>query len=245
MMSNRAQETHALQPFDVASITMKLTLLLSFITVTSLVLKAEDAAWTPLFNGKDFTGWKQHSGTAEYRVEDGCVVGKTVAGTGNSFMCTTKEYANYVLEFEFKVPSGMNSGVQFRSQFYDKDTEVVINGKPKKFPADRVHGYQFEIDPSPRAYTAGIYDEARRGWLFDLKDNEAARKAFKAEEWNVGRIECRGESIKTFLNGVPAADLKDGLTPKGIIALQVHGIGKNGKPGSEIRWRNIRIQELP
>ena len=222
---------------------MKHTLLIAL--ATAFTLHAEEGNWTPLFNGKDLTGWSQHSGKAEYRVEDGCVVGKTVAGTGNSFMCTTKEYGDYILEFEFKVPEGMNSGVQFRSQFYDKDTEVEIAGKKKKFPADRVHGYQFEIDPSPRAFTGGIYDEARRGWLFDLKNNEPARKAFKSGEWNKARIECRGDSIKTFLNGVPAADLKDGLTPKGIIALQVHGIGNKAEAaGKEIRWKNIRIQEL-
>ena len=160
-------------------------------------------------------------------------------------MCTTKEYGDFILEFEFKVPEGMNSGVQFRSLFYDKDTEVEIAGKKKKFPADRVHGYQFEIDPSPRAYTGGIYDEARRGWLKDLKENEAARKAFKSGEWNTGRIECKGDSIKTFINGVMATDVKDSLTTKGIIALQVHGIGnKKEAVGKEIRWRNIRIQEL-
>jgi hypothetical protein len=215
------------------------------LSAAALITADEKAEWTPLFNGKDFTGWAQHSGTAEYRVEDGCVVGKTVPNTGNSFMCTTKEYGDYILEFEFKVPEGMNSGVQFRSAFYDKDTEVEIAGKKKKFPADRVHGYQFEIDPSPRAYTGGIYDEARRGWLQDLKGNEAAQKAFKSGEWNTGRIECRGESIKTFINGVPAADIKDSLTTKGIIALQVHGIGKKEDAiGKEIRWRNIRIQEL-
>ena len=129
---------------------MKYTLLIAL--AAAATLHAED--WTPLFNGKDFTGWAQHSGKAEYRVEDGCVVGKTVAGTGNSFMCTTKEYGDFILEFEFKVPEGMNSGVQFRSQFYDKDTEIEIGGKKKKFPADRVHGYQFEIDPSPRAFIA-------------------------------------------------------------------------------------------
>jgi hypothetical protein len=152
-------------------------------------LTAEDkATWTNLFNGKDFTGWTQRSGKAEYRVEDGCVVGRTVAGTGNSFMCTTQEYGDYILEFEFKVPEGMNSGVQFRSLRYEKDTELEIAGKKKKFPADRVHGYQFEIDPSPRAFTGGVYDEARRGWLFDLKNNEAARKAFKSGDWNTGRI---------------------------------------------------------
>lgn len=223
-----------------------MTRLLCPLLVAISALSAQEAAWTPLFNGKDLSGWEQHSGKAEYRVEDGAVVGKTVAGTGNSFLCTTKPYGNFVLEFEFKVPEGMNSGVQFRSEYYTKDTEVMIGGKPKKFPADRVHGYQFEIDPSPRAFTAGVYDEARRGWLFDLKNNEPARKAFKSGDWNTGRIECRGDSIKTFLNGVLAADLKDGLTAKGVIALQVHGIGNKAEAaGKEIRWRNIRIQELP
>jgi hypothetical protein len=218
------------------------TLILSLLTITALA-SAEDG-FTPLFNGKDFTGWEQHSGKAEYRVEDGAVVGKTVAGTGNSFMCTTKEYGDFVLEFEFKVAKDMNSGVQFRSKFYATETEVEIKGQKKKFPADRVHGYQYEIDPSPRAYTGGIFDEARRGWLKDLKENEAARKAFKQDDWNAARIECKGDSIKTWINGVPAAELKDDLMLKGVIALQVHSIGKGKKPGEEIRWRNIRIKEL-
>ena len=215
------------------------------VALTSLATIAfAEEGFIPLFNGKDFTGWEQHSGKAEYRVEDGAVVDKTVAGTGNSFMCTTKEYGDFVLEFEFKVAKEMNSGVQFRSQFYKTDTEIEIAGKKKKFPADRVHGYQYEIDPSPRAYTGGVYDEARRGWLKDLKDNAAAQKAFKQDDWNSARIECKGDTIKTWINGVAAAELKDNLTPKGVIALQVHGIGKGKNPGEEIRWRNIRIKEL-
>ena len=206
---------------------------------------AADAGWKDLFNGKNLEGWEQHSGKAEYRVEDGVIVGKTVAGTPNSFLCTKQEYGDFILEFEFKVANEMNSGVQFRSQYYTKETEAEIKGKKKKFPADRVHGYQYEIDPSPRAYTGGVYDEARRGWLFDLKENEAARKAFKKGDWNQARIECRGDHIQTWINGVKAADFKDGLTLKGLIALQVHGIG-NGKkkPGEEVRWRKIRINEL-
>lgn len=216
---------------------------------TALVLIARTFAaedgFVPLFDGKTLDGWEQHSGKAEYRVEDGAIVGKTVAGTGNSFLCTKRKYADFVLEFEFKVAPTMNSGVQFRSELHKEETTAEINGKKKTFPADRVFGYQFEIDPSARAYTGGIYDEARRGWLFDLKDNEAARKAFKQNEWNAARIECRGESIKTWLNGVAAADLKDGLTKEGIIALQVHGIGnKTESVGQEVRWRNLRIKEL-
>lgn len=211
--------------------------------VTSAARAGEESV--TLFDGKTLKGWEQHSGAAEYRVEDGAIVGKTVANTGNSFLCTTKKYGDFILEVEFKVDPAMNSGIQFRSNFYDKETEVEIAGKKKKFPADRVHGYQFEIDPSARAWTGGVYDEGRRGWLFDLKNNEAASKAFKQGEWNQARIECRGDSIKTFINGVQAADLKDDLTKEGVIALQVHGIGKKAEAaGKEIRWRNIRIQEL-
>ncbi len=204
---------------------------------------ADSEKFTPLFNGVDLSGWEQHSGKAEYRVEEGAIVGKTVSNTGNSFLCTKEAYGDFILEFEFKVAPGMNSGVQFRSEFFDAEKELTIEGKTKKIPADRVFGYQFEIDPSPRSYTGGIYDEARRGWLFDLKENEAARKAFKQGEWNAARIECRGEHIQTFINRVKAADIKDGMTLKGIIGLQVHGIGKK-EPGEEVRWRKIQIQKL-
>ncbi|MBI4657234.1 MAG: DUF1080 domain-containing protein [Verrucomicrobia bacterium] len=61
--------------------------------------------------------------------------------------------------------------------------------------------------------------------------------------WNSFRIECRGDSIKTWLNGVPAADLKDGITHSGFIALQVHGVGKREEP-LQVRWRNIRLKQL-
>ncbi len=210
-----------------------------------LAQSSAEEGFTPLFDGKTLDGWERHSGTAEYRVEDGAIVGKTVAGSPNTFLCTKQRYADFVVEFEFKVSPEMNSGVQFRSEFFPEEKTFMIAGKEKKLPPDRVHGYQYEIDPSKRAYTGGIYDEGRRGWLADLKDNEAARNAFKQGEWNAGRIECRGESIKTFINGVAAADHKDGMTREGVIALQVHGIGKaEKKAGEEIRWRNLRIKEL-
>lgn len=214
-------------------------------TLLALPALAAEPQWVSLFNGTNLDGWERHSGTAKYRVEDGAIVGTTVNQTTNTFLCTTREYGDFVLEFEFKIPAGMNSGVQFRSQCFTNETVVQVNGKPKTIPADRVHGYQFEMDPSPRAYTGGIYDEARRAWLFDLKGNEAARKAFKPGEWNSGRIECQGDHLQTWVNGVKAADFRDSMTLKGIIALQVHRINDNQKPGEEVRWRNIRIKELP
>ena len=103
-----------------------------------------------------------------------------------------------------------------------------------------------EIDPDKpeRRWTGGIYDEGRRKvFLYDLSKNEAARKAFKPGEWNKFRIECKGDSLKTWINGVPAADIKDSVTPAGFIGLQVHGIGKKTTPLAA-RFRNIRIKEL-
>ncbi len=224
---------------------MKPRLFLPLALLCCLLTAHAEEALVPLFDGKTLTGWEQHSGVAEYRVENEAIVGKTVPNTGNSFLCTTKKYGDFILELEFKVDPSMNSGIQFRSNYYTQETEVEIAGKKKKFPADRVHGYQFEIDPSARAFTGGVYDEGRRGWLFDLKNNEAARKAFKQGDWNKARIECRGDSIKTFINGVSAADFKDEMTKEGVIALQVHGIGKKTEAiGKEVMWRNIRLQEL-
>lgn len=214
---------------------------LVLVVAASSALLADD--WRPLVDGKSLDGWTQKGGAAKYRVEDGQVVGTSVPNTTNSFLCTTKDYGDFILELEFKVHPKLNSGVQIRSHCFDEPTVVERNGKKRAFPAGRVHGYQVEIDPSDRAWSGGIYDEARRGWLDDLKDNESAQKAFKPGDWNKFRIECRGDSIKTWINGVPAADLKDDMTPSGFIALQVHGVGAETEP-REVRWRNIRIQEL-
>jgi hypothetical protein len=198
----------------------------------------------PLFDGKSLDGWVQHGGQAKYRVENGEIVGTSVPNTQNSFLCTAKEYGDFVLELEFKVHPELNSGVQIRSQVFADEREIDVEGKKKKVPADRVHGYQVEIDPSERSYSGAIYDEARRGrFLADLADNEAARKAFKQGEWNKFRIECRGNSIKTWINDVPAVSLVDDATAKGVIALQVHGVGKR-EDALDVRWRNIKLAEL-
>ncbi|QDV52214.1 3-keto-disaccharide hydrolase [Gimesia fumaroli] len=211
---------------------------------------AGDKGFTPLFDGKTLDGWVQQGGKAKYEVVDDTIVGTSVPKTPNSFLCTKKMYGDFELEVDFKVDPLLNSGIQIRSNVFDDDKVLKIkdkNGKEskKKIPAGRVHGYQVEIDPSKRAWSGGIYDEGRRGWLNNLADNKAAQKAFKQNEWNHYRIVCKGDSIKTWINGVPAADLKDGLTPEGFIALQVHGVGNHPeKVGKQVSWRNIKIKEL-
>ncbi len=188
------------------------------------------AQWQSLFNGKDLAGWKQLNGKARYEVKNGAIVGTSVLGEPNSFLATDKDYGDFILELEFKVGSTLNSGVQFRSL------------SQPDYMKGRVHGYQFEIDPSPRAWTGGIYDEARRGWLYQGSLNGSGKNPFKQNEWNKARIECIGNSIRTWVNGQPVAHVIDDLTARGFIALQVHSIGNKNDEGKQISWRKIRIQ---
>lgn len=189
----------------------------------------DDTPWVSLLDGETLNGWTQLGGTANYTVRDHSIVGSTVHNTPNSFMTSEKMYGDFILELEYKVDSSMNSGIQIRS-----------NSTPH-YRDGSVHGYQIEIDPSKRAWSAGIYDESRRGWLNSLTDNPKAQKAFKQNDWNHYRIEAIGDTLKTWINNVPAAYLIDDRTASGFIGLQVHSISPDSKEGTEIIWRNISI----
>ena len=190
----------------------------------------ETAPWQPLGN-QSIDDWIVRGGTANYELRDGEIVGSTVQGSPNTFLCTPRDYSDFILEYEFKTDPALNSGVQIRSHSLPE----YNNG--------RVHGYQVEIDPrDDRKWSAGIYDEARLGWLNPLTDNEPAREAFRQGEWNHVRVEAIGPVMRTWINGVPAAALHDTQTASGFIGLQVHS---NSSPTPlEVRWRNIRIQDL-
>jgi hypothetical protein len=205
----------------------------SFLLLVIMALSMSTYAqekWNKIFNDKDLSGWKQLGGKAKYEVRNGEIVGTTVANEPNSFLTTAETYGDFILELDFRLDADINSGVQFRSE-----------SKPD-YQNGRVHGYQMEIDPGVRAWTGGIYDEGRREWLYPLEYNPEAKKAFKKGEWNHARIECIGNVMRTFINGIPTAHLVDNLTPRGFIALQVHSVGKPEEVGKTMRWKNIRLQ---
>ena len=207
----------------------KLTWIFTIILLLSFTVNPVNGQWKKLVK-KDLSGWEQLNGTAPFRVEKGVVVGTTVPDSPNSFICTKEKYGDFILEFDTWFDPQMNSGVQIRSE-----------SRPD-YQNGRVHGYQVEMDPSERAWSGGIYDEARRGWLYTLDKNPAGQKALKVGEWNHYRVEAIGTSIRTWVNGIPCADLIDDMTPAGFIALQVHSIGKdNSKVGLQVKWKNIKI----
>lgn len=191
---------------------------------------SQNDGWQTLFNGTDFTGWKKLNGTAEFKIEEGVIVGIARLNTPNTFLCTEQIYGDFILELEVKIDSALNSGIQVRSNSF-KDYQNGV-----------VHGYQIEIDPSTRAYSGGIYDEARRGWMYPMTENKKGREAFKQNEWNHFRIEAVGNTIRVWVNGVNTANLVDDFTAEGFIGLQVHSIDNYELIGATVKWKNLRIK---
>lgn len=218
---------------------MNYSLRKSLFVLTSIALlscsqeqKAEDG-WTELFNGKDLSGWKVVAGTAPYEVVNGEIIGTSVAGSPNTFLITEATYGDFILELDLKVEDvTSNSGVMARGQF----DPAAREGKGLVF------GYQIEADPTERAWSGGIYDEARRGWLYPLELNPEAKTAFKMGEYNHYRIEAIGDELKTWINGQEVAYVVDDMDKTGFIGLQVHSIRDSTQAGRKTYFKNVKIQ---
>ncbi|VGO11513.1 hypothetical protein PDESU_00057 [Pontiella desulfatans] len=193
-------------------------------------LQAGTDGWVALFDGKTTQGWTNPYAHGEVNVVDGEI---HLLANKKFFLCTEKTYSNFILEVELKMPEGKsNSGVMFRCHV-----------EPKK-----VYGYQAECDTSDRAWSGGLYDEARRGWLNPLKPNDspsgnAFRKktkgALKRNDWNKYRIKAEGDHLQIWVNDVLCTDYTDSMDAKGHIGIQHHG-----EKGQTYKFRNIRIKEL-
>lgn len=192
-------------------------------------MSAVNGSWHSLSEG-GLGQWRPLGGSAPFSTQAGEILGRSVSGSPNSWLATKATYADFILEYEAKVDPRLNSG-------------VMIRGESRgDYRGGVVHGYQAEIDSSPRAWSGGIYDEERRGWLNPLTRAPEAQRAFRPGEWNRFRVEAIGNSIRSWVNGVPAANLVDEVTRRGFIALQVHAVGNDpGMVGLEARFRNVRI----
>lgn len=189
--------------------------------------------WTRLFEDTTEADWIIRGGRATYTMQDGVLTGTSVPNSPNTFYTTAKTYSDFELIYEVRVHPELNSGVQIRS--------AVMGGVENR--NGNLQGYQIEVDPEPRAYTAGIYDERRRGWLHPLHTTPSPRRAFRPGDWNTVRVVACGDTIRTWINGVPAAEIFDAMTASGHIGFQVHDIGTREDPLT-VEFRNARIREL-
>jgi hypothetical protein len=163
--------------------------------------------WKSLFDGKTLGGWVSKGGSAKYHVENGVIVGTTSTDPSmNTFLCTTRDYADFELQLEVRCDDPLNSGIQIRSHIYEKDAPQPSNADRIRKKGE-VYGYQCEIAANDKCTSGNFWDEGRfTKWHDDLEKKPGACAAYKPGTWNHYRIVAQGDRIRSWVNGVPCAD---------------------------------------
>lgn len=203
--------------------------------------RMKSQGFTALFNEKNLAGWRN-----PYDYGNAQVIGNQIHLTANKkfFLVTEQPFSDFILFAEINLPQGQaNSGIMFRCHV-----------EPNK-----VYGYQAECDGSERCWSAGLYDEGRRGWVWPSKKGRSKveellkyekesqaffarpeiRNALNRTGWNRYKITCRGNRIVIELNGVRVTDIEDETDAAGFIGIQHHG-----EKGQTYRFRNIYVKKL-
>jgi hypothetical protein len=200
------------------------------VVIATGAAQADEAPFTPLFDGKSFSGWEGN--LKVFRIEDGAIVGGSLKEPipRNEFLCTEKEFGDFELRLKAKlVGAGNNAGIQFRSQRIPNHHEVV--------------GYQCDMGVAfGRNIWGALYDESRRRKILAEGEQAAIQKAFKPNDWNEFVIRCDGDRVQIWLNGVPTVDyteMDQDVARRGVVGLQIHG----GAP-AEASYKDIHIKPV-
>ncbi|MDR1982102.1 MAG: DUF1080 domain-containing protein [Tannerellaceae bacterium] len=171
-----------------------------------------------LFNGKDLSGWEIF-GTEKWYVQDGLLICESGPDKEYGYLATREYYTDFDLSVEFKQEDNGNSGLFFRSCFFDD-----------------MYGWQVEVAP-PGQDTGGIY--GWDDWLAQIPDEK--EHILRMGEWNTLRLVVKKDRVTTWLNGILMTDLTDEEIGKaqGRIALQIHDGG-----GIKVLWRNLILKQL-
>ena len=195
------------------------------------------AGFTPIFNGKDTTGWhisttNHHGTTPDWKVERGILTGmQNPAGKGG-ILLTDKRYKNFEVYVELNPDWGCDGGLFLRS-------------------SEKGEAYQVLLDYREKGTLGGVYGERLKGVpTYSIADWE---KNWKKGEWNSIRARMEGDipRIQVWMNGVPITTWSDTSNHAaegaldGMIAVQVHGGTQIWKEGGKHRYRNIAVRELP
>jgi len=235
-----------------------LTVAVAAMLTVSCQSSSKNDGWQDLFDGKTLNGWKilnqdwkNPDSKPDFYVENKMIVCNTVLGTAGGYLITEKSYSDFILEFDVKIDTTLNSGMQCRGQIWDKDTSSVyvagdaaLTKRPTKWRKGYVWSYQVEVDPSSRAWSGGLYEPGNRGWLVPLTGNEEARKAFKPMGWNHFKILMDGDKIQVWVNDIQTVNTIDDMSSSGFFGIQFHGAGREYQKDKKSYWKNIRIKEL-
>lgn len=203
---------------------MRLAAGLTLAVVLALALPIRGDDTKDFFTGKDLSGWQGLD--KHWSVRDGTIVGTTEPDgiKFNTFLCSRKEYKDFELSFKVRLKGGKgNSGVQIRSEVFDKDKLAV-------------KGPQCDIGA---VYWGSLYGE-NFGGMMQEADKETVKKVLKPDDFNDYHIKCAGKRVTIKLNGTTTVDADFAKLPdKGIIAWQIHGGGP-----MEVIFKDIVFKEL-
>jgi hypothetical protein len=198
------------------------------------------AGFTPLFNGKDLSGWhvsqvNHHGNSKGWTVKDGVVLATQDRPGNGGILLTDRKYRDFEVSLEINPDWGCDGGLFLRS---DEQGEA----------------YQVMIDHLEGGSVGGLYGEGIGGQTF--ANNKEWGKHWKKGEWNTLRARIEGDvpHIRVWLNEYPLVDWTDtvnhskGGATDGMIALQMHfsdAKTPRWKEGGFHRFRNVAVKELP
>ncbi|MFN3325471.1 MAG: DUF1080 domain-containing protein [Bryobacteraceae bacterium] len=212
--------------------TIRLLILTLCIVLSAL---AQPEGFTPIFNGKDLSGWhisetNHHGTTRAWRVENGILVGTQDRPGHGGILLTDKRYRDFEVYLELKPDFGCDGGLFLRAN-------------------ERGQAYQVMLDYLEGGDVGGIYGERLQG----VKGVRAQdwQKVWRKDDWNELRARITGNPprIQVWMNGTQVTDWTDTENhaadgaEDGMIAVQVHG-GKRWVEGGYHRFRKIAVKEL-
>jgi hypothetical protein len=217
---------------------------LSLAVLTPLLLAATPAGFTPLFNGKDLTGWhisqtNHHGNSRGWTVKDWVLLATQDRPGNGGILLTDRKYRDLEVAVEINPDWGCDGGLFLRSN-------------------EKGDAYQVMIDYLEGGSVGGIYGEGLAGVTGGTGErvNRDWAKHWKKGEWNTLRARIEGDvpRIRVWLNEVPLVDwtdsanhAADGAT-EGMIALQMHFSNEKTprwKEGGFHRYRSVAVRELP
>lgn len=176
--------------------------------------KSADAGWTPLFNGKDTTGWI-NQGKSSWKIQDGMLVGRQGENYAPGDLLTEKTYRDFELTCTYKMVWPGNSGIWFRYQ-----------SAAKNYQADILEW------PNPVCYSGTLYCQ---GKMFIAMNTDPS--IVNKTGWNTMKVRAEGDHLQVWLNGHKTADLHDDTCDEGRIGFQIH-------PGEQFNPMEITIKEI-
>jgi hypothetical protein len=206
---------------------------------------ATEQGFTPIFNGKDLSGWNGKPGW--WTVEDGALTAESTPAKScqecNYLLWRGGQPADFELRADFKLSQGGNSGIQIRSE--ERPNWDTFGYQADMTGDGSLVGFVYHHS---RGLIAGrgekaVFNADGKSTVEKIGDPTELLKQFKPGDWNTYRVVCDGPDITLYVNDVLMCQITDHhptqAAVRGLIALQMHP-----GPPMKVQFKNLRLKEL-